>query len=239
MIKLAGFSIKRVFVFSFIWSCLLSVVIIFQKLKFAPQSIEQNGQLLDRYYSAFEDVAFIARSPFEYSKFLKTYYYGFNSILAFSIIHNQLTYTLFCIICLVIDVVTIKRFKKVLDEHAKMSKGDDEAKKKHAAEMKSFLMVIAFNLVNFLFRLPEILSSLVLIVGAIDPSIFYSMCILFNSCLTADQLANIFYLLSLSINLILYYFFYSTFRDCFTDCFSSLKMRLRQIFFKNVAANKM
>lgn len=228
ILKLAQFDIKKLFIITLVFSSLLSIVPIFQQLTFSAKSFNYKGQLMDTDYSNLQYV-FSFLDPSYFSRFMRIYFSGMGAVLVFSIIYHQVAYTLFCLISLIIDIVTIKRFKKVLDEHIKISKGDDEAKKKRAAEMKSFVMVIAFNLTNFILRLPDILSSLVLIIGSIYPNIFYNLCITFNRCLAVDQLTNFFYIFSLSINFFLYFSFYSTFRDCFTDFFEYARSKFRKL----------
>lgn len=223
IVKLAGFKIKKVFVFSFISSNLLSVIVIFQQLRLSSKIIYQQEALINTEYNNVLDFSQVL--PW-FSHYFNLYFGGLSTIMAFSILYHQVRYTFFCLASLIIDIATIKRLKQVLDEHAKISKADDEAKKKRAAEIKSIVMVIAFNSVNFLLRLADILAPAFLITGLIYPAMFYSLCVTLSSCLAFDQLANVFYIFSLSINFFLYYVFYSTFQDCFADLLVSLQTKL-------------
>lgn len=230
LLNLAGLNIKKLSLVSFLLSCLLSIVNVFKERTFAAKTLSGGtaDKLVDNNYNIFKDPEYYLLHNYQGAYLFGLYFSGLPTIMSFMLLYHQISDTIFCVFSLILDILTMKRLRQVLNEHAKIAKSDEEAKKKRAAEIKSFWMVFAFNSTNAVIRLPDMVSSAFLIVGFVHPSILHTLCGRFSSCLTLDKITNVFYIFSLSINLFLYRTFYSTFQDCFSDLVVTIKSKFQK-----------
>lgn len=139
-------------------------------------------------------------------------------VLTFTVIHDMFSYTFFCVLTLILDVLTANKLRETIKRHREMVaqiKSDNSADK---AEIKSIVMIVMNSVVNFILRTPELLSMTAFIVFNRNPYIFKTICLTFNQCLTLNDLSNIFFLISMPFGLL----FYLKFNTCFYEAFQEL-----------------
>ena len=132
-------------------------------------------------------------------------------IFVFTVIYDLITYILFCILTLLVDLVTIRKLKQTLKEKSKMS-SVDHFKETRKIEVRGLVMIIINGLSNFIFRMPEMLSVVIFSLFASKSYMFKRFCNDFQQCLSFTELSNVFYIFSLSFNLWFYYLFNKNFK---------------------------
>jgi hypothetical protein len=153
--KLGKANIGIVLIFALSTSCLLSYVVVEQEnfFNYARNQSESNyGYFhnnkrneygVDNYMMLF--LAFKNRLPL--IKILK-------------IILDLFSYFLFCILNLVLDVMTVVKLKETLSNKARLGVQSKEKKdEQERTERRSIIMVVLNSLVNIILRIPELLSS--------------------------------------------------------------------------------
>jgi hypothetical protein len=115
-------------------------------------------------------------------------------------------------------VMTVKMLEESLAEKAKLS-SLDKRDEQMQAERRCVLMVVLNSLVNMLIRFSELLPVVFYIIVETDTKyggyVFRMLCLTYNQCQTLNEIPNPFYIISLSTNLIFYYFFNKTFKAAF------------------------
>lgn len=211
--KIAQLKIKRFFIYSAIFSASLSVVVYFQKTFFIIQTTFNYKR--DYYY---EELAYHA---YYWEKFADNYQKMIERInelpllTAFTVVHDLFSFFLYCLLSLVIDILTVKKLHDALLEKAKL-KGNQEKKKNRESERKSIMMVVLSSSTNIIFRAPEIVSIVFYyIVTHRGGYVFKMLCWTYASCLVFVDFANVFYMTSFCFNLFFYVKFNSVFKCSF------------------------
>jgi hypothetical protein len=223
--------VKTVTCVAFISSCLLSAITYFQIDTYSLNSIYLNQtsymafyQDKYTYYRSYEwGSGGIGIDFSQIEELLDTFSSKLAIVLGLITVRDLLSYFLFCILNLAIDVMTVKKLKESLAEKAKLSslnKRNEQMK----AERRCVFMVVLNSLVNVLLRLPELLAIIFYIIVQTDTTyglyVFKMLCFTYNQCQTLNDIANPFYIISLSSNLIFFYFFNNTFKVAFLQTFS-------------------
>jgi hypothetical protein len=153
---------------------------------------------------------------------------------------NYLFYSMFTTI---IDLLTVVKLRRFLAQKAIRVANhlDHKVKNSQKSELKGVLMVIINSLINFILRLPE-LSSLLYNLGthfAPRSWLYVYLCIEMMACHLLIDISSLFYLISLSLNFLVYYFFNKKFKDClhrmirFYQVFLKKKIRKKATRFKS------
>lgn len=244
--KLVSFSqigtVKFLVIFSSI-SFLLSIIVVFQLLILShprsPVTMHQDWFVNESHTGAEPWLYKYEYYPFYLSYFttynnkssiVKQLNYELPMILTFTVIHDMFSYALFCILSLVIDVLTAYKLRETIKKHREMIaqiNTTDNSNNIDRAEIKSIVMIIMNSVVNFILRSPELLSIVAFVFFDLNPYVFKSICLMFNQCLTLYDLSNIFFFLSMSFCLI----FYVKFNNCFRDAFYELLNHVLGRFF--------
>jgi hypothetical protein len=120
--------------------------------------------------------------------------------------------------------MTVLKLRRSLAEKSRLSANSSDAKNKEQAkaEMRSIIMIVLNSLSNFLFRFPELVSTILFYVISLSGNqfVFKILCYGFSQCLSIQEMVNPFYILSLSFNLFFYYFFNKAFKFSFKFTFS-------------------
>ncbi len=144
------------------------------------------------------------------------------ALVAATVLHDLFSYFLFCLLSTLIDVMTVYKLKQALEEKTR-TLGSSTTREKldemRRSEMKSIIMIVLNSLCNFLLRLPELFSQLFFYVFLSQKYTFKRLCYDFHQCLSTLELANVFFILSLSLN----FFFYALFNKNFKVSFFSFK----------------
>jgi hypothetical protein len=232
--------VKIVTCITFVCSCLLSAITYYQIDTFSINKQllieqeyglvvpEEGGEIEQRflntyyYYSSYS-MEYRGHNPdgainIVFSQLKST----MSIVIGFILVRDVMSYFLFCIFNLAIDVMTVKKLNESLAEKAKLSSLDKHDEQMRA-ERRCVFMVILNSCVNVLLRLPELLTIVFYIIVEADVNglyIFKMLCITYNRCQTLNDIANPFYIISLSSNVLFYYFFNKTFKAAFLKTFS-------------------
>lgn len=238
LVRFSEIKIKKVVGVSLFFSILLSIVLVFQELFFTRfknldiynffflnKTVSQNNLVTYDFYFYGNYALSLYEGIFD-SKSLLGKLSQLTPLLVFTIIHDLVAYFLFCLFSLIMDISTLKVFKQLLTEHAKMSQKTKEDEKSERAEKKTFWMVLSFNLVNFILRLPDVFSSIFFIYTTQQPSVFIVLCLRFSRCLTLNELSNISYILSLGLNFFFYLVFNKNFKQSFGELYNKISRHL-------------
>lgn len=239
LIKVSEFKVKYVVAISLLVSILLSVIVVFQELFFthfkhltvidylytdsSVVNLNASERILTyNYYGDYQSSIYLGAFNF---KRLTDKLSELTLLLTFTIIHDMVAYFLFCLVSLIMDIMTLKMLKQVIEDHSKISKVTKEDEKYQKAETKTFWMVLSLNLANFILRLPDLLSSALLIFTSQNPSLFIVLCLRFNKCLTFSDLSNISYIFSLALNLLFYLAFNKNFQHSFEELMNKFRIK--------------
>lgn len=138
---------------------------------------------------------------------------GLSTLSALTILHDVFSYFLFCLLSLLLDIMTVKKLHDALLEKEKI-KGKDE--KSRDSERRSIIMVVANSLVNFILRAPELVSVTFYYILIGQGKVFVRMlCFLFTNCPVITDLSKSFCIFSMCFSLLFYIKFNSVFRFSF------------------------
>jgi hypothetical protein len=219
--RISKYSVTRVLTFSFLVSALLSSVVYFQMEFFLNNYTGTNLQFIVDLDNAYQSIINYDYNMNMMGELITRYTSRINFMLAITIIHDLFSYFLFCILSTLIDIVTIRKLRKALEEKKRMSTRDisDEVNK---SEIKSIIMVVLNSISNFLFRMPEMVSVALFAIFLNTSYIFKQLCYDNQQCLSFNDLANVFYIFSLSLLFVFNYFFNKSFKFSF-KCMTSRK----------------
>lgn len=209
---------KALWTLSIVLSLSLSSVIYFQKEFFTPYFRESSLIFSDdyTYNHYFWSYYAVSRVFFKYDVIQKIENLPF--LLVFTMIHDLFSYFLFCLICTCLDLMTIKKLREVISKKETLSQSIHVDRFKEC-ETRGIVMIVLSSFANFLLRAPELISVIFFYIFTLDgPYVFKTLCFMYKKCLTFVDLANIFYLLSLSLN----FFFYVKFNKGFERSFKKL-----------------
>jgi hypothetical protein len=139
------------------------------------------------------------------------------AVFFLTIVHDIVSYFIFCFFNLALDVMTVLKLKESLEKKARLSSTNKQDEQMRA-ERRSVIMVVLNSLVNILLRLPELLAIVFFIAVSANPNhkyLFRILCYNFGQCLAFGEISNSFVVLSLSFNIFFYYFFNKTFKFAF------------------------
>lgn len=140
------------------------------------------------------------------------------TLFGFVVFHDLFSYFLYCLLSAFLDIITIKKLREVLDDKAKAKNERNE--KSRDAERKSIIMIVLNSLSNFVFRSPELVGVVAFYIFSFKShNSFRMLCHGFHECLAFVDLANIFYLMSISNNFFFYYKFNANFKQSFQKLF--------------------
>jgi hypothetical protein len=133
-----------------ICSCLLSYIVVEQTLFFNDFYKDQtNGMKLNNYF--IFPYSFYGSNPNFYDSMVLKLETKLPLILALIIVHDIFGYFLFCILNLIIDVMTVVKLKETLDNKARLGVQSKEKKEEQEkAERRSIIMVVLNSLINIL-----------------------------------------------------------------------------------------
>lgn len=226
--KLANLSGKVFFLINLAFACSLSVVIYFQQRYMHPfyfvSQVFFNSRYqyssyyeISQFYSIYSRNAYsgIAGSDYIASHILNQAQNEVDILFIGSLVHDIFSYLLFCLFSLAIDILTISKLRETIKEKEAKSGAKFDKEKFTECERKGITMLVASSLTNFLLRMPEILSVVFLYIFTSDGYKYFIMCVILRHCPAMLDLANSFYIVSLSTNLIFYVKFNSNFRLSF------------------------
>ncbi len=156
----------------------------------------------------------------------------------FLLINDVTNYLLFSIVGLAMEVLIMLRLKQTLAEKMNQNSVSPNGgtatltrlqrlkqKQNNRAEQRAFMTVIMSGLVNFVLRLPEILQPVYFVL-----TFFYAKSAAYNSMCTTEQICvfyfditNWFYLLTLSLNFMVFYKYNVKFNECVCRSLFSLR----------------
>jgi hypothetical protein len=204
--------VKTTTFLAFVCSCLLSVVTYFQINTFSSGKhnikIDNGGQIPLYSKYNYHHVYNLHYHTEQIELMLNQLTSTLPIVIGFVIVRDFFSYFLFCIFNLAIDVMTVNKLKESMAEKAKLSslnKRDEQMR----AERRCVLMVVLNSLVNVLLRLPELLAIVFYIIVETNSNglyVFKMLCFTYNQCQTLNDIANPFYIISLSTNVIFFYF---------------------------------
>jgi hypothetical protein len=214
--------LKKTMCAAFIISCLLSLVSVYQVYYFGGFSMTANaGYESNSYYNSHSylfGVSLDSKINAQVNLFnLRNAVSMLPLVFSLTVLHDLVSYFLFCFLNLALDVMTVLKLKESLAEKARLSsikKRDEQMQ----AERRSVVMVVLNSIVNILLRLPELLAIVFYFAVAVNSNQIYPfkiLCYDFNQCLTLGQISNSFVVLSLLFNVFFYYFFNKTFKFAF------------------------
>lgn len=137
----------------------------------------------------------------------------------FMLIHDFFSYFGFCLLSTIIDALTVRNLKRVLDEK-KLKSSVDHEKEIQKSETKCIIMIVSSSLSNFMLRFPELFSVIFLYSLLFNKNSYYifkMLCYSYRECLPIVDVTNVFYLFSLSLNFIFYVAFDNNFRNAFVS----------------------
>jgi hypothetical protein len=232
IVKVAKAKIGSMIGFFLILSTVLSLVVIFQDYFFSNPVVDKQGMLHNEnyfYHHYLWATVISSDSTYTYQeidslddKLTKQLPF----IFAFTFIHDLFSYFLFCIFITVIDIMTVLKLKQSLAEKSHFTSANSAVKNEEQAkaEIRSIIMIVLNSLSNFLFRSPELVSTVFFYAISFggDPHAFKLLCHGYNVCLSIVEIANPAYILSLSFNFFFYYFFNKAFKFSFKFTFAFL-----------------
>jgi hypothetical protein len=100
-------------------------------------------------------------------------------------------------------------------------------------QRKGLMMVITNSSSNLLLRLPELTSIIFFYIFSFGGQtfVFKKLCFDFRLCLSIIEMANLFYIIAISINFFIYYLFNKNFKYALKKLFFRLKSFLKRLFF--------
>lgn len=178
-----------------------------------------------------------------YSYFIKDYDTETSLvIIGFCIVSDVINYFVFPVVNLVIEIYTTRLLRKTLEEKLKLISNSELKKKKEDENAetirRTICMVILNSLSNIFLKLPLVLNPIFEIIDTVlfdeitfllpitsnenrdsylDGIIYF--CVELYGCEMLDELFNLLFLVSLSINLVFYYNFDKNFNVCFNFLF--------------------
>lgn len=222
--KLANIPIKAFVAINLTFACSLSVVIYFQQIYMHPFYFVNNIFFNPKFqYSSYYEISqfysVYLEQQFNYNpnqiSVLTTTLEQTSVLLIGSLIHDLFSYILFCLFNLFIDILTILKLKQTIKEKVAKSISKCDKERFTECERKGITMLVASSLCNFLLRLPEIFSVIFLYIFTSNGYKYFVMCVILRHCPAMLDLANFFYIVSLSTNLIFYVKFNSNFKLSF------------------------
>jgi hypothetical protein len=231
--KVGKANIVIVLIIALITSCLLSYVVVEQQNFLNYFGVQSNGlELNDYYLSIYSDYD---KSFFNYGLFVQKFNHKLPLIIPLTIIHDFVSYFLFCILNLIVDVMTVVKLKETLDQKAKIGVQTKEKKEEQeSAERRSIIMVVLNSLVNILLRIPELLSIIFFFITITAKDVYMlRVCSHFRECNAVTEISNSFFNLTMIFNIFFYYFFNKTFKFAFHLIFTlnSKTNQTKKLFF--------
>lgn len=216
LIKTAQITVRRFFIYTSIIAIIFSVIVYFQKTLFIVKTFSDQGTE-EYYYGVGYDHFYLWGYMFRdenYRELMKRLS-ELPILTAFTVIHDLFSYFFFCLVSLIIDVLTVKRLHEALLEKTKL-KGSQERKKNRESERKGIMMVVLNSLSNIVFRAPELVSIVFYYIVTHDGGyVFKMLCWTYSSCLVFVDIANVFFIMSLCFNFLFYFKFNSNFNCSF------------------------
>jgi hypothetical protein len=207
-----------VLIVAFVTSCLLSYVVVEQTNYFNFFGVNANGGLQYNDYYVFPPYSFNSYNTDSYYDLLaENLKHKLPLVITLTAIHDLFSYFLFCILNLLVDVMTVVKLKETLDNKAKLGVTSKEKKEEQErAERRSIIMVVLNSLVNILLRIPELLSIIFFsIIISPNNSFMLRMCSHLRECSVVTQISDSFFNLTMIFNILFYYFFNKTFKFAF------------------------
>jgi hypothetical protein len=200
-----------VLIVALISSCLLSYVVVEQENFFNSVREHGNSNYGSNigYSTRYRDTSYVSLVPF-----LKN---TLPLIIALTIIHDLFSYFSFCILNLIVDVMTVVKLKETLSHKASLGVQSKEKKdEQERAERRSIIMVVLNSLVNILLRIPELLSIIFfLIITASNNGSMLGVCSHVKQCSLVTEISDSFFNFTMICNIFFYYFFNKTFKFAF------------------------
>lgn len=213
--KISQISMKLFLIITLVLSLGLSSHDYFQARIFVTSSLKSPlEELINPYYS---------------------YYYGSYStvyrqnslplLFTLTLIHDVINYGLFCVLTLLLDILTVKKLHDALFEKQQVKGKDDKSRE---SERRSIIMVVVNSLVNFILRAPELVSVIFYNIAITQYGYRLKMtCHLYSNCLVIVNLSKTFVILSLSFGLLFYIKFNSVFRCSFQYFIDSILRKFK------------
>lgn len=213
IIKLSNITIKKFFFYTLFFTALLSSVNYFQIDFFSLSPIKKRSH----FHHASEFAV------------IKDKLDGLSLLITLTSIHDLFSYFLYCLVSLLLDILTVRKLRAALLEKEKVaSDKGKEAKKSRESERRSIIMVIANSLFNFLLRAPELISLIFYYIVLLQGFFLIRMfCFVYTACLVFVDIAQVFCVLSLCTPLIFYVKFNNVFKISFTVLIESILLGLR------------
>jgi hypothetical protein len=140
--------------------------------------------------------------------------------LGANFLNDVLNYWIYSVLTTILDVITMLKFRQFMRQRRDLVPSSvTKLKKLQKKQLLGVLMIITNSTCNFLLRLPE-LSSLVyytLFYFASQSWVYSYFCVELLACHLMIDVSSLFYLLSLSVNFLVYYLFNKKFRTCFRE----------------------
>jgi hypothetical protein len=206
-------NIAVVLIIAIISSLLLSYVVVEQEIFLnylveQPYGLQLNDYFVSTYMFYFSDFSY-------YDLFVQKLENKLPLIIALTIIHDLVSYFLFVILNLIVDVMTVVKLKETLGNKARLgvqSKAKKEEQER--AERRSIIMVVLNSLVNILLRIPELLSIIFFFI--IHSNAFMlRKCSTVRECRVVTQISDSFFNFTMICSIFFYYFFNKTFKFAF------------------------
>jgi hypothetical protein len=215
--KVGKANIIIVLIAALISSCLLSYVVVEQGIFFNNTGEKTRYFLSTHSESIYENVGYMSYvNVIENLKSIKPY------IITLTIIYDFISYFLFVVLNLIVDVMTVVKLKETLDHKASIGVQSKEKKEEQErAERRSIIMVVLNSLVNILLRIPELLSIIFFfIISWPANGIMITECSKVTECTVVTQISDSFFNFTMICNIFFYYFFNKTFKFAFQLIFT-------------------
>jgi hypothetical protein len=214
--KIGKANIVIVLIIALFTSCLLSYVFVEKENFLNHLGIQTNGLQLSDYYVPQID-SFYGYSYNDYVTLIQTLINKLPLIMGLTIVHDLISYFLFCILNLILDVMTVVKLKETLEHKASIGIQSKEKKEeKERTERRSIIMVVLNSLVNILLRIPELLSIIFFfIVNTHTNAFMIKSCFILKECNVATHISDSFFNFTMVCNIFFFYFFNKTFKFAF------------------------
>lgn len=237
LVSISQIRLKQFFLFTGSLSLLLSSVVYFQRKFFIVETSLDDIKVIyyqEVYYHMYYwgSNYYITTTKYDNYKALVGKIKELPLLTAFTVIHDLFSFFLFCLVSVILDILTVKNLHDALAEKIKLI-GKQEREKSRISERKSIKMAVMSSFCNIVFRAPELISIVFYyIVTHNGGYVFKILCWSYNSCLKFVDLANVFYIISLCFT----FFFYVKFNSVYKCSFDVLVERFLEIFIKKKKA---
>lgn len=210
IIKVSQIAIKKFIIYTLIVSILLSSVNYFQIDFFSVSPLTKHFLHFNRF------------------DLIQIKFHGLVLLTILTSIHDFISYFLFCILSLTLDILTVLKLRATLMEKEKVVGKAAEVKKSRESERRSIIMVVTNSIVNFILRAPELISLIFYYIVLNQGGFFIRVfCFTYSECLVFVDIAQVFYIISLCTSLVFYIKFNSVFKRSFMILVQSILIALR------------